>query len=358
MRIIAVHLLNDYSGSPKVLMQALKAFTKNNMETHLFTSGKRVGFLSAIPKVNNHFFTYYFSENKLIRICFYFFSQLILFFKLAFFLKKTDIVYVNTVLPFGASCAAKLKGCKVIYHIHETSIKPKILKSFLFNIVKGTATEVIYVSEFLANQEALNLKKNILYNVLESSFIEIANKNNTLEKKEKIVLMICSLKKYKGVDEFLQLAVMNPNYIFKLVVNATQKEIDSYFNSQNVPQNLIIYPTQKNTHTFYQEASILLNLSDVNLWVETFGLTILEGMAYKLPAIVPPVGGVIELVEENKNGFLIDSKDIVSISEKINLLFSNKELYEEMQFHAIEKCKLFSEAHFEESILKIFSKYN
>lgn len=66
----------------------------------------------------------------------------------------------------------------------------------------------------------------------------------------------------------------------------------------------------KNTHPFYQEASIILNLSDVNLWVETFGLTILEGMAYQLPAIVPPVGGVIELVEENKNGFLIDSKDI------------------------------------------------
>jgi len=55
MRIIAVHLLNDYSGSPKVLLQAVKAFTKNNIETHLFTSAKRVGFLSNIPKVNYHF---------------------------------------------------------------------------------------------------------------------------------------------------------------------------------------------------------------------------------------------------------------------------------------------------------------
>jgi glycosyltransferase involved in cell wall biosynthesis len=358
MRIIAVHLLNDFSGSPKVLMQALKTFTKNNIETHLFTSNKRVGFLSNIYKVNNHFFTYYFSENKIIRILFYLFSQFILFFKLAFFLKKTDVVYVNTVLPFGASCSAKFKGCKVIYHIHETSIKPKILKSFLFNIIKITATDIIYVSRFLANQEVLHLKKSIVYNVLESSFVEIANKNNTIEKKEKIVLMICSLKKYKGVDEFLQLAVINPSFIFKLVLNATPKEIDSYFNTQNIPNNLLIYPSQKNTHPFYEEASIILNLSDANLWIESFGLTILEGMAYKLPAIVPLVGGVIELVEENKNGFLIDSKNIIGISEKINLLFSDKELYEEMQFNAIEKSKLFSEVHFEESILKIFSKYN
>ena len=102
----------------------------------------------------------------------------------------------------------------------------------------------------------------------------------------------------------------------------------------------------------------MLNLSDVNLWVETFGLTILEGMAYKLPAIVPPVGGVIELVEENKNGFLIDSKDIAKISEKINLVFSNTKLYQEMQCCAFEKSKGFSEVRFEESILKIVSKYH
>jgi hypothetical protein len=55
MRVIAIHLLNDYSGSPKVLMQLLKGWTKNEFETHLFTCGGREGFLSDIPKVHNHF---------------------------------------------------------------------------------------------------------------------------------------------------------------------------------------------------------------------------------------------------------------------------------------------------------------
>jgi glycosyltransferase involved in cell wall biosynthesis len=87
------------------------------------------------------------------------------------------------------------------------------------------------------------------------------------------------------------------------VVNATEKEIQEYFKGKEIPKQLIIYPTQTDTHPFYQEASVILNLSHPDLWVETFGLTILEGMRYGLPAIVAPVGGVTELVEDNKNGF-------------------------------------------------------
>jgi glycosyltransferase involved in cell wall biosynthesis len=348
MRIVATHLLNDYSGSPKVLMQLLIGFNKNNIETHLFTSNNKDGFLSKINHVNYHFFTYRFSKNKFFRLFFYFVSQLILFFKLAFFLKKTDIVYINTVLPFGAALIAKLKGCRVIYHIHETSVKPKLLKLFLFGIVKFSANEVIYVSHFLAHQEP--------YNVLEKSFVDKAKNKFTKLKTEKIVLMVCSLKKYKGVNEFVSLSRANPLFIFKLVVNASQSEIDSYFKNEKLPSNLFIYPKQINIHFFYEEASILINLSDVQLWLETFGLTVLEGMAYGLPAIVPPMGGVVELVSHGKNGFLVDSKDISTLTIKINELFSNDNLYQYMSKNALEKSTYFGEDYFENESLHLISK--
>lgn len=355
MRVIAAHLLNDYSGSPKVLMQLLKGWTKNNIETHLFTCAGREGFLSEIPKVQNHYYWYKFAPNPFVRLAFLTISQMLLGFKLLFFLKKDDVLYINTVLPFGAGIVGKLRGCKVIYHIHETSMKPQILKKFLFGIVKWSATEVVYVSNFLANQEPMKNKKTVLYNVLENDFVKQAELNSRYEKTEKIVLMICSLKAYKGVNEFLKLSKKNPQYVFKLVVNASQNDICDYFKDESLPPNLIVYPTQKNTHAFYQEASILLNLSDVNLWVETFGLTVLEGMAYGLPAIVPPVGGVTELVEENKNGYLIDSKQGIKICEKLNLILNNDELYATLSRNAIEKSKQFSEAYFEQESIKILS---
>jgi glycosyltransferase involved in cell wall biosynthesis len=191
---------------------------------------------------------------------------------------------------------------------------------------------------------------------LEKNFATIAQQNLNTEKETKIVLMICSLKAYKGVNEFLTLAQINSQFLFKLVVNAKQNEIDEYFKEAVLPSNLMVFPTQKDTHQFYKEASILLNLSDVNQWVETFGLTILEGMAYGLPAIVPPVGGVVELIEECKNGFLIDSKNIELLSQKINDLLTNTILYAKMSKDALEKSKFFGEDYFENESTRIISK--
>lgn len=354
-RIVAIHLLNDYSGSPKVLMQLLKAWTKNGIDTHLFTSSGKTGFLSAISNVKNHFFWYRFSPNAMVRICNFFASQFLLMIKLLSFLKKQDIVYINTVLPFGAAIAGKIKGCKIIYHIHETSVKPKIFKNFLFGIAKFTADKIVFVSDYLLQQESLIDHQVLLYNVLESDFTDQADQFQYLKKPIPIVLMICSLKIYKGVDEFLKLAEKNHCYLFKLVVNASEKEIQEYFKGKIIPDNLTIYPTQTNTHPFYQEASIIVNLSHPNLWVETFGLTILEGMRYRLPAIVPPVGGVTELVKDGKNGFLINSKNIDELSEKIIYLLNNSHVYQSFSEASYQASLLFSEDYFEKESLQIIS---
>ncbi len=355
MRVVAVHLLNDYSGSPKVLMQLLKSWTKNHKETHLFTCSGRIGFLSNIADVKEHFFWYKFAKNPLLRLLFLITSQFILGTKLLFFLKKSDVLYVNTVLPFGAAIAGKMRGCKVIYHIHETSVKPKILKDFLFGVSKTTAEKVVYVSQFLAEKEPIVPNYEIVYNVLESDFVEQAKPYRKIEKPEKIVLMVCSLKAYKGVDQFLKLANLNPEYTFKLVVNASQEEINAYFVNENFPTNFQVFPTQKDTQPFYREASVVLNLSDINLWVETFGLTVLEGMTYGLPAIVPPIGGITELVDNYRNGFRINSIDINRISDHLHHLLDKNEVYAIMSNHAIQKSELFSEKYFEQQSLEIIS---
>lgn len=355
MRIIAVHLLNDYSGSPKVLMQLLQCWTKANCTTLLYTSGGRQGFLSNIPKVTTNNYWYPFVKNKFLRLLYLLTSQFILAILLLRQLQKTDVLYINTVLPFGAAIAGKIVGCKVIYHIHETSIKPKILKKILFLIVQHTASEVVYVSHFLANQEPLKLKKTVLYNVLERDFQVKAKQSYDPLKKSNIILMICSLKSYKGVNEFLALAKRNQEFIFKLVVNASEKDIALYFKDETLPNNLLVYPTQTNTHPFYAEAAMILNLSDTQQWVETFGLTILEGMAYGLPAIVPPVGGVTEVVENNGNGFWIDSKELDLLSDTIHKLLNDPVLYVSMSQKALEKSEQFNTALFEKEALCLIS---
>lgn len=354
MKIFAFHLLNDYSGSPKVLKQLTKGWINNDLDVHLITSNGREGFLTDIEGLTNHYFWYKWAANPYLRLINLLLSQIHLIIVSFSKLTKNDIIYINTILPFGAAFLGKIIGCRIIYHLHETTMKPPILKSLLFGIAKWAANDIIYVSHFLSKQEKFSKSKtHILYNAIEDSFLEKAIKNRTQNPSPSKVLMVCSLKDYKGVKEFVLLAKNNSLYQFRLVLNASKQEIDLYFAKTILPANIKIFNVQTNLHPFYNWADIILNLSRPDGWVETFGLTIIEGMAYGLPAIVPPVGGITELVEENSNGFLVDSRDNNLLNKKLNTILSNPNIYYHMSINSIKKINTFREGVFVGQSLKI-----
>jgi glycosyltransferase involved in cell wall biosynthesis len=356
MRIFAFHLLNDYSGSPKVLSQLLKGWTKSGLDVHMVTCSGREGFLSNIPGVSYHYYTYKFAQNPYIRLLNLTWSQKMLFWKMLFKVKKTDIIYINTVLPFGAAFLGKIKGCRVIYHVHETTVKPPILKKILFGIVKWAAKDVIYVSNYLAEQEPIpSAKTHILFNALEADFFKLAKQNRTPKTQLKNALLVCSLKDYKGVNEFVNLANSNASNNFRLIVNATKSEIESYFETIKTPENLEILPVQTNLPPHYQWADLILNLSRPDGWIETFGLTIIEGMAYGLPAIVPPVGGITELIKEGFNGYQIDSRNTIQLDAAFKNLVQEQSLYQAFHQHALETVERYREDIFISESIQILS---
>ncbi len=354
-RIFFVHLLNDYSGSPLVLSHVVKQMASQNQECHVFTNNANSGYLSGISGVQYHSFFYTWSKFKPVTLLLLLFSQTVLFCKIAFRLKKGTIVYVNTVLPFGAALAGKLFGAKVIYHIHETSIKPAILKNFLFSIVNFTASDTIYVSKFLYDQEKLAKPTNhVVYNAISKEFLEKTQSYLNTKKSEIFqILMLCSLKEYKGVWDFYQLAVKLLDYRFCLVLNTTEKEIETFFSKVEIPKNLILHPVQKNVHPFYAQSHLLMNLSHPDKWRETFGMTVIEGMAYGLPAIVPPVGGISELVDDWANGFKISHQNEEKMISTIQQVAINKEMYEMLSVNSVSRIQQFSEEVFAKQIAQI-----
>jgi glycosyltransferase involved in cell wall biosynthesis len=354
MKIYTFHLLNDYSGSPKVLMQSIKAWVEVGHEVTVVTCKGREGFLSDLPGVNYEFFWYKLGTNKLLKILFLLWSQLSIFIKLIFIVEKDDLIYINTVLPFGAAFLGLVKRCRIIFHIHETSIKPILFKKMLFTIVELSSEEVIYVSKYLSQQEKLSCKKtHILHNAIANDFINIASS----QKKDSIinrnVLMVCSLKAYKGINEFVYLSDIQKQYQFRLVVNANQLEIDKFFRRRSLPPNIEIFSTQTNLHPFYLWADVVLNLSRPDEWVETFGLTIIEAMAYGLPVIVPPVGGVTELVDNGVNGYLANCRNIDDVSNKLETILENGILYNRMKNNALKIIGYYKEDVFIRKSLEI-----
>jgi len=343
-KVVCIHLYNDFSGSPLILSSVIKGFRVKGYDVDLFTCGDREGFLSNLDIAYYHF-PYRFIENKYIRLIVFMTSQMILFFKLLKYRKQDVIFYINTLLPFGAGLAGKLLGKKVVYDIHETSVKPPIFKKFLKGMANRNADAAIYVSNDLMEKEKLpDVIGKVVYNGLSQDFIAKSSLPAEFDRTEPpfTVLMLCSLKDYKGVREFVQLAERLPKYHFDLVMNATDTEIDNYFGKRPSLKNLTLYATQRNVHPFYQKANLLLNLSNPETWVETFGMTILEAMHYGMPCIVPPVGGPIELIDDGVQGFLSDQRDLDKIAQQIQALAENPTQYEQMAKAAKEKSKFFS----------------
>ncbi len=354
--ILAVHLLNDFSGSPFVFRQALEGLASNGYKVKLFTSTNKSGFLSNIPWVQKINIKYRWSNNKSVRLLFYLLNQFVLFFKVLSYFNKDVIVYINTILPFGAALAGKISGKKVVYHVHETSVKPELLKRFLFWVIKITAADTIYVSGYLKDNEGVeNTRMHTIYNVLPDKFTNLSSGYYPVHGNKFNVLMLCSLKEYKGVYDFVELARQVPDVNFELVLNAGNEEIDRFFEGHIIPDNLKLFPAQNDVHPFYRRSHVVLNLSHPDSWIETFGMTALEANSYGLPVIVPTVGGIAEIVIDDLNGYKIDVSNTKGIVAKILSLVNNRDLYYNLSKSAKRYSLKFSPEIFVKRIDEIMS---
>ena len=356
---IFVHLLNDFSGSPKVLSQVITTVQEKGMALALYTGKSASGFLSGLT-TNHHQYFYKRSENKWMTLVNFMSSQLILFFKLLKYMNKDVVIYVNTMLPFGAALAGFIMRKPVIYHVHEISLTPLALKSFLRAVIRLTAKKIIFVSKSVQSSEQFSEKKEyVVYNALSDSFVNNALNQNNVKAKERFnVLMLASLKAYKGVQEFIEIAKSlesNAHISFTLVINATQKDVNVYFRDKYLTNNIEILSSQSDVIPFYNKASLVLNLSRVDAWVETFGLTILEAMAFGIPVIVPNVGGPSEIVTDGVEGYLMNSKNTNSIAKKIQVLSKDKAKWTELSKNALLRSKYFNQATFEKEIIKVLN---
>jgi len=318
-RIIFVHLLNNFSGSPRVLKDTIEALSQKY--EYLLITSKGPGVLSQIP--NSIFFNYDWSKKKVITLLRFAYAQGYIFFYVLFFTKKKDIIFINTMQPAIAAVAAKIKGIPVIFHIHESHNSQKFFGNLYVRIRRLTQPKEIFVSNYIASKEGINKKNSIIiHNPISKIFIESAreHKYNPLNDGKFNVLMICSLRDYKGIPEFMEICnkLLEIKMIhFDLVLDASSNDIQQYFTGTGIPENISIHPKTNNPENFYKKASLLLNLSRPDQWIESFGLTIVEAMTFGIPCIVPNIGGPIEIIDDKVNGFHLSCYDLEAIINKI-----------------------------------------
>jgi glycosyltransferase involved in cell wall biosynthesis len=361
--IVFVHLLNDSSGSPRVLLSTIATLTNAGEEAKLFIGADGNGCLTHCGLPITRYF-YKRTGYRVATMFTYLFSQVVLFFKLLRdrSISPQAIIYVNTLLPFGAALYGKLTGRKVIYHVHEISITPVSLKYLLNGVARLTSALNIYVSDaHMQAMSILGVSAVRVYNSLDINFVNRAASLAYVHRNGGCfnILMVSSLRDYKGIPELLALAsalVGQPEIRFDLVLNDDLTTINSYFAIKTLPANLKLHPRTSDTTAFYSKASLVLNLSRVDQWIETFGMTILEAMAFGIPVIVPPLGGPSELVVDGVEGFCVDSRDHKLLLSRVIQLYCEESLCIRMSQSGRIRAAKFSIANYDEEVMNAINQ--
>lgn len=103
-------------------------------------------------------------------------------------------------------------------------------------------------------------------------------------------------------------------------------------------------------------------LREANLYVHTsyseaFGLVLVEAMAAGLPVITLDGGGNRDLIQEGKNGYLLDKQDAALFADKIATLMSNEPLYRTMTRNAAEFAKGFNMPNYVDRLLDLYRQW-
>jgi len=355
--VIFVHLRNDMSGSPRVLKGTIKAFSTAGHRVKLFVGSDGPGILDGV-EVERTQFPYRRRRWRASTFVSYIFSQVALYRKMSTSsdIPSDAIVYINTLLPFGAALWGRVHHRRVVFHLHEVSITPVLLRRFLVWVATRTGSLLIYVSHDHRSRLPIgSIPAIVVPNAVDDETLRRGKRASQRPRPHGYftVLMLCSLREYKGIPEFLALAnrlVEASSIRFVLVVSETHDVVDEYFQAVETLPNVMVYAQTTDPAHFYDEASLVVNLSRTDEWIETFGLTLVEAMAFGLPVIAPPVGGPAEIVTDGVEGYLIDSKNLDALSAAVLRLSDDKSLYARMSASAHRRALNYTPSRFAESV--------
>ncbi|MDI6644414.1 MAG: glycosyltransferase family 4 protein [Methanobacteriaceae archaeon] len=266
-----------------------------------------------------------------------------------------DVIDAQTYAPLiPGFLAAKIKGIKVIGTIHDVSsagtdqwlIFPGLAMLLEKILVKLPFNKIITVSYSTRNALIENYGVNpkriqVVHNGVD---LELIDSVKVDEKYKNSIIYVGRLAPHKHVDDLISalksLRNQIPTIKLKIVGNGIEKE--------NLAKMVTTLGLDNNVE-FLGELDykdVILEIKKSNVLVlpstrEGFGMVLAEAGACKVPVIAYRTGGVVEIVEDGKNGFLVESRDIGGMAEKIQFFISNNDITNQMGLYGYKKVENF-----------------
>jgi len=267
-----------------------------------------------------------------------------------------DIVHVHYAIPHATSAflAKQILGKEkptIITTLHGTDISLVGRNPSYHRIVKHSIEHscgVTAVSESLRKQTIdlfdIQVPIEVIHNfvirkkgVLESKEL----REQFVTQEEKLLLHASNFRRVKRPKDVLSIFLKIRKYVkCKLLFLGKGEEILSLrqqINHLGINNEVFFLGENREIDPYVAIADLLLLPSSL----ESFGLVALEAMAYGVPVIATNIGGIPEVVENEKTGFLSRPKDIVSMAKNAVDLLTQKDLYDRMSQAAKKRAKMY-----------------
>ena len=366
-KILISHSSNDKYGASKVLISIIDILVQNGFDVHLLLPSN--GPLNENPIIKKTKLTIiklgifrkkYFTIFGLINRLYYIIISSI---HIRNYLKKNpiDLVYTNTSSLISPSVAAKLFGIPSINHIHEIPNSNHIYSKFITIFLNNFSRDIICVSksvyDFWINKGIKNNKLKIIYN----GFNFKKNKPKIIRNNTIVFTCVSRIIPYKGhallIELFDQLSKKNDN-IYLQIVGDTLPQYQKYLDKLKL--DIIKRGLLDKIKFMGFRNDVISILENSNFLIHTpispdpLPTVVFEAIISKTPVITNNLGGAYEILNNGKNGLIINNDKIESSVELIMSYMVNQELKNKNIKDAFNYvCNKFSLEKFKSKILDI-----
>jgi glycosyltransferase involved in cell wall biosynthesis len=262
-------------------------------------------------------------------------------FKVVKFLKKEkiDIVHSNDLrMHLIFLLATKFSSTAQLWH--QRTILPKSYFGQKFFLMSD---EFIVISDFILKKISSKLSSNKIkrvYNPVESNLLSKKELSSKLKlfKKQCNILYVANMTKQKKPEFFVNLArhltITKPEkYSFTMIGRVSpdiKKMTQQYRNNSTLGESFELLGFKDNINEYLKNASFLI----VPAKDEGFGRTIVEAMRSGVFVIANDSGGHREIIENGKNGVLLNNMNIEAVISEVLKYSLNKNLYNEITMNA------------------------
>lgn len=238
-------------------------------------------------------------------------------------------------------------NCDGAFKKQDGKVKYFIKKYFISSAsyyITTSKKSIEYLKYYGANEKKIFLypfssilEKDILENLVDKQVKKNLKKELKISEKN-VVLSVGQFIKRKGFDILIKASKnMLPNTgVYIIGDNPSEEYIDLVNNLEIKNVHFINFLQKKELKKYYMVADVFAFPTREDIW----GLVVNEAISQGLPVVsTSNCNAALELLDNGKNGYIVQVEDIDELSRKINTILKDENLKENMAIKSIKKAK-------------------